>query len=76
MSAIIKSIAIGMLGIMLGCSTQFKPLLRSAPPAPRIRLVEVKEDCVCGESLNNMINNWIDLLQYVEVLKSSGCFQQ
>ena len=65
-----------MFGVILGCSTQFAPLVRPSPPAPKIRLVEVKEDCVCGESLNNMINNWIDLLQYVEVLKSAGCFQK
>lgn len=72
----LKSAVIGLqLVLLLGCATKFTPLSRPIPAPPKIRLVEVKENCVCGASLDALTDNWLDALAYIEILKTAGCFK-
>jgi len=70
-----SSLAILLVLASTSCAVKYKPVEREVPPPPQIRPVEVKADCVCGEALNNVIDNWLDYLAYIEVLKSLGCYK-
>jgi len=68
-----KIIIITLTTILLqACVTTHKI---KAPTPPIIKPVNVTNHCVCGQDLDNLIDNWIDLGEAYKKCLSTGDFK-
>lgn len=61
---------------MSACSSKYVAIKHKLPNKPDIRKIKVKDGCVCGEDLDNLIKNWTDLHDYIDQLENAGCFEK
>lgn len=61
------------LFFILGCAHSPKAIKISCPPKPVMRPVTVVDGVISGDSLQNTIDNHVDLWEYIHKVTSLGC---
>lgn len=64
-----------MTTLLVSCS-HVTPRKINKPDRPPVRKVGVINGCVCGDALDELVRNWVDLNGYADLLEISGCFNK
>lgn len=59
--------------VFFGCAHVPKIVTVECPPPPTMRQVEVVAGSVSGENLKNVVDNHIDLWEYIHKIQALGC---
>jgi hypothetical protein len=63
-----------ILMIYLGCGcSRYVAIKIPCPPPPKAKPVEVINGIVSGQSLDNIIDNWLEIWKYVSEIQKLGC---